>query len=155
MLIFGAVCNYPGWVRFGVFLGWIFCVLSLAAYIVSLVLAIYRDSAGRFWCNWIPFNFGLTLFSIALLFARVGGIFVFVLSSVIGVVVAVVVIGWRLTNSRIILIMVNLIPLVALPFLSCCWESVVLALSVFFVTVPVMVLISRVDRPHDRWGQSD
>lgn len=139
MLALGFGSGYSEWMRPGVFLGWVFGVLSVIVYIIALALAIYRDAARQFWCDWSPLNFGLTLFAATLMFTSIEHAIVLAWSSLLGVGIAVALLRWRGVVSRYVLILFNVLLLApTLPFLARYWEVLILPLATAFVIVPAL-----------------
>lgn len=144
LLVFSFVTGRSEWEPLGIFLGWIFSVLSMFVYVVTLTLAIYRNNAEQFWCDWSPLNFGLTLFAYALIFTQTKEMFVLAWASLLGVGISIALYRWRGIGSRYILILVNVVLLApTLSFLSHYWEFFILAIATVFVIVPAIYSVGR------------
>jgi predicted outer membrane lipoprotein len=152
MYAFGLGGDPKWWVVPGGYLAWFFGLLSVIFYIIAVPIAIYRDTARKFWGGWCPLNFGLTLFGTTLTFTRIESSLVLAWPCLLGVGVAVALLRWHAVTSRYVLILVNVLLLApTLPFLARYWEVLVLPLATAFVIVPALYAASvdTVIRPRD------
>lgn len=143
MYTFGLGGGDPKWVVPGGYLAWFFGLLSVIIYIIAVPLAIYRrDAARKFWADWCPLNFGLTLLGTTLTFTRIEPVLVLAWPSLLGVGMAVALHRWHWIASRYVLILLNVALLVllapAFPVLARHWEVLVLPLATTFIIVPTL-----------------
>ena len=146
MYAFGLGGGDPKWVVPGGYLAWFFGLLSVMVYIIAVPLAVYRNAARKFWGDWCPLNFGLTLLGITLTFTKIEPVLVLAWPSLLGVGMAVALHRWRGTASRYVLILLNVALLVLLaptfPVLARHWEVLVLPLATTFIIVPTLCAVT-------------
>lgn len=139
MYAFGLGGGPQWWVVPAGYLAWFFGLLSMIFYILAVPLAVYRDTARKFWGGWCPLNFGLTLFGITLIFTRIELPLVLAWPCLLGVGIGFAVFRWNAIASRCVLILFNVLLLAPiLPFVTLYWEVLVLPLATTLVIVPVL-----------------
>lgn len=139
MLAIGLGSDHLEWMTLAGFLGWVFGTLSVIFYIITLILAIYRNAVRQFWCSWSPLNFGLTLYAALLMFAKSDHTIVLAWSSLLGIGLSVLLHRRYLITSRYVLIILNVMLFApTLPFFSSYWEILFFPFATVFVVVPAL-----------------